>query len=285
MDGNTPQKSAVSLWPKANAGAGNVANWIGVYTGVSAILSWIAKKVTWLGDPNWAEAIFVGLGVAGVLSLVLSVTLIAIRYFRPLRELSPEAPLDAIPNGDEAQIGLGELAVSVECLESNVRQLTGKLESLGDTVEANATSIENHKWSLLAIYHRERMLDLASRIDESGFEVGLRHEIDKQFTEAEFEEWGTKFLAWRALLGQWCRYASFYLGRDPQNEIERIDESGLRENWGVSAEQFPSEGLVRYKTFRIYFRNWSNIRDVIHQKVKMQAFEGQQHNTRQHYGN
>ena len=115
MDGNTPQKSAVSLWPKANAGAGNVANWIGVYTGVSAILSWIAKKVTWLGDPNWAEAIFVGLGVAGVLSLVLSVTLIAIRYFRPLRELSPEAPLDAIPNGDEAQIGLGELAVSVEC--------------------------------------------------------------------------------------------------------------------------------------------------------------------------
>lgn len=129
-----------------------------------------------------------------------------------------------------------------------------------------------------------KILELARKIDLLGFEVGLKDEPNKTFDTAEFEVWESDFMKWRVLVDQWSRYASYYMNIEPMNEIERLTEAGLAEDWGVSQSQFPENGIVKYKTFRIYFRNWSCLKEAVHNKVRAQAFERQQTNTRKQYG-
>ena len=179
------------------------------------------------------------------------------------------------------------LALHTEAMEMDKKvraSVGGDIEKISKAIKEIKLSIEDQKWAQLAIFHRERLLDLAKRIDELGDEVALRENLDRHFDQAEFEEWESRFLEWRSVVGQWCRFASFYVGRDPQDDIESLTENGLNENWGVKSEQFPDGGIIKYKTFRIYLRNWCHIRDTVHQKVRAQAFEGQQTNTRQHFG-
>ena len=170
-------------------------------------------------------------------------------------------------------------------MAKKVRASVGSdLNKITDAIREMKLDIENQKWATLAIYHRERMLDLAKQIDTLGDEVAMRDDLSRHLDEADFERWESKFFQWRETLGEWCHYASFYVGHNPQNDIEQIDESGLNQNWSVKAEQFPDGGIIKYKTFRIYLRNWVHARDVVHGKVRMQAFEGQPTNTREHFG-
>lgn len=199
-----------------------------------------------------------------------------------------EAELSELAEKAEAKPKAGDLLtmhLEASEMDKKVRAVVGSdIEKLAAAIRDLKQENEDRKWAQLAVFHRERMLDLAGQIDALGDEVGLRETPNRRFDQAEFEQWESKFLEWRSLLGQWSRYASFYVGRDPQNDIQSLTEAGLNENWGVKSEQFPDGGVIKYKTFRIYLRNWSYFRDAVHQKVRAQAFEGQQTNTRQHYG-
>jgi hypothetical protein len=265
--------------------------WGTAFAAAWAGFSWLATQMRAFGNIGWAEAIALGLGGAMLLSLVVSLALIAVRYFRPI-QIASKDPIYSDPlEDDNIQTSIGKIADSLHALGSDVSEVTSRVEDfsnilvdLQNSVDLQDSKIEGLKWSILAIYHRERMLELAQKIDVLGSEVGLKNNIDQRFDDVEFENWEIRFLEWRSIVSAWSRYASFYANHDVMNDIERLDEAGLREDWGVNSSQFPDEGLVKYKTFRIYLRNWSYVRDAIHQKVRAQAFEGQQTNTRRHYG-
>ena len=162
--------------------------------------------------------------------------------------------------------------------------LVKRLDEQRDWIKGLERDIEGHKWSLLAIFHREQMLRLAEKISELGSVVGLENDSDKQFDAEQFKLWEKKFDYWISLVGQWSRYASFYMEDEPDETVKRLSAQELHENWVVTSDQFPDDGIVKYKTFRIYLRNWSHLRDAIHEKVHLQAFNRQQTNTRRHFG-
>ena len=212
----------------------------------------------------------------GWLIVILAISVGAL--FDYVRRNVPIQPQKPISRNDISKIHVDKAT------KEAVQEIQKRIDELAEKTEGFKSSIENQKWAILAIYHRERMLALASKIDQLGDEVGLRNNLSQSFDEREFEDWESRFLEWRTMVGQWSRYASFYTEHDPQNDIEHLTERGLREDWGVKSDQFPGEGITQYKAFRIYLRNWTSVRDLMHHKVRQQAFEGQQTNTRQHYG-
>lgn len=72
------------LLGKADTWLDVALRWGGAFSIAWAFLSWLAKRMTWLGTLNWADAVALGLGGAMLLSVIVSFALVAIRYFRPL---------------------------------------------------------------------------------------------------------------------------------------------------------------------------------------------------------
>jgi hypothetical protein len=182
-----------------------------------------------------------------------------------------------------------KLTERLEAIEAGARDYTkGRSDALQERLDEHRSLIQEHAVSLLAfseatrfsitaIYHRERMLDLADEADAMGMALAKLPSHGSQLSEAEWEQWKSDRRIWESKISQWGGWAVFYLGREPMDDVKRINEEAFDEDWGVSHTQIPDpEGIRIYKTFRIYLRNWYNLKKVAHERVRMQAFEGQQ---------
>lgn len=182
--------------------------------------------------------------------------------------------LDAVESGgrDYAK-GLYDALLVQIATEAGER--AGLSETASKRLDEHRSILAGHDEALLAIYHRERMLALAKHIDAKSLELGVPLAEGKVMSEEEWEAWKSERLQWESTVHDWAGWARFYLGRDPMEDIKRINSEGLDENWAAKADQFPDpEGLRIYKTFRIYLRNYASIRDVAYAKVRRKAFEG-----------
>jgi len=198
---------------------------------------------------------------------------------------------------DEAPTAVTELAYDDTDLRAEIsgldRRLIGALDALKEHVRSENESlrmglhvleekitdlrgqIDGQQRALLAIYHRERMLAIADVLDRDSLELGRPLDDGKTMDEEEWESWKADAQQWEIRAHEWAKWAAFYCGRDPVDDIKRITVEGLNENWGAKANQFPDpEGLRIYKTFRIQVRNWACMRDVAHEKARRTAFEG-----------
>ena len=85
---------ATTIFKIFDKGVDRFGYWIGGYTILSGLLSWLGKQLKFLELYGWPEAIVLGLGFACILMLVLavtfSVTLSAWRFFRPLKETTSQ---------------------------------------------------------------------------------------------------------------------------------------------------------------------------------------------------
>ena len=163
----------------------------------------------------------------------------------------------------------GSVAGQHESLRMYLQVLEGKITDLKGTSQAQ-------QGALLAIYHRERMLSVASEINTRAMELAVPLAEGKVMDAGEWEAWKSERLQWESSVAHWAQYAAIYAGRDPMADIKRINSEALDEDWAAKAHQFPSdpEGLRIYKTFRIFLRNWANISAVVHERVRRIAFEG-----------
>jgi hypothetical protein len=230
----------------------------------------------------WPEAIFIGLFGACLATLCLA----GWRFARP--DSAPSTPANSTPKADgaERELNISDMAILEkrvtgaldgfkESVQSANEDLRTHLEVLERKVADSNAKIQNQQEALLAIYHRERMLNIAQGIDAKSLELGVPLANGKMMDQHEWEDWKRDCLQWESTVHQWANYARIYLGREPMDDIKRINSEGLDQNWGAKADQIPDpEGLRIYKTFRIYLRNYANIRDVVHEKVRRKAFEG-----------
>lgn len=256
----------------------------------SGFFSWLGKKLTVFGELGWPESIFIGVGAASLVAFALSAGLQGWRVFRPLPAVGAQpnatASVGVAPGYDETQLrrdmeGVDtRLTGSLDGLKEHVRSEDESLRMYLEVLEGRLTDLtarsQAQQGALLAIYHRERMLALAERIDRQSLELGKPLAEGKVVNGEEWEAWKAERQQWESVVYQWAQYAGFYLGREPMDDIKRINSEGLDENWGARADQFPSdpEGLRIYKIFRIHVRNWANISKVAHDKVRRMAFEG-----------
>lgn len=163
-------------------------------------------------------------------------------------------------------------------------KLTERFDEHRQLLKEHGTAIEAHRlansYAHLAMWHRERMLSIACEIDGIAEDLIRRLANGSTLTEQEWGSWLANYQIWLASTNRWSAFAAFYLGREPNKEIQRIHPSDYDdEGWNVTANQFPEsepEAIRHYKTFRIFLRNWEALSKVIHERVRMQAFEGKQ---------
>lgn len=160
-------------------------------------------------------------------------------------------------------------------------RLDDRISRAESEIAGHEAALDAYKLSLLAIYHRERLLSLSSKASERAKQLADRLSDGNVLEEGAWNDWRSNMAAWEHDLLEWSRYAVVYLDREPMNEIKKIESSDFEGSWSVSHAQFPDpEGIRHFKTFCIYRRNWENLRKVVHDRVRRQAFEGQQTNYR-----
>ncbi len=136
---------------------------------------------------------------------------------------------------------------------------------------------EATRFAIMAIFHREILLSIASRIENVAEDLTERLSNGKELTDSAWDAWQVAYQLWIHEINQWGNWAVFYLGRDPMNDIQRLHPSDYDGDWAVKHHQFPDPEAIRvYKTFRIFLKNWQALSEVVHQRVRMQAFEGMQ---------
>lgn len=179
-----------------------------------------------------------------------------------------------------------QLAEEAAARVGDKQSLSARLDEHRDMLQEQERNFKFHtmanSFALLAIWHRERLLSLADIAQKRAAKLIDALANGKTLNEEEWEHWQKTMLSWQGDLVQWSAFAVFYLGREPMDDIRSISADDYEGDWTVTHDQFPDpEGLRIYKTFRIYLRNWRTLREVIHDAVRRQAFEGKQTNTRQ----
>lgn len=157
-----------------------------------------------------------------------------------------------------------------------IQGLTARVDEHREWIKKVETSVENHGWSFLAIWHRERMLALEAEADgiSQSMISALLHGVELDLEG--WHAWREKMRLWESKVSKWSDFGQFYLGSDPMITVKRIDAEEYDEEVGVRHNQIPDpEGLRVYKTFYIYYRNWMNLRATVDHAVRKQAFEGQ----------
>ena len=82
---------------QVNGAVQNITGWFAFFGLLAAAFTWLGKGLTVFGNLGWAEAVFLGVGTAAVLTLVLSAFLVAWRFFKPLAKdvIAPVQPTNA----------------------------------------------------------------------------------------------------------------------------------------------------------------------------------------------
>jgi hypothetical protein len=263
-------------------GAGFVLAWAG--------LSWLAKHVSWLGDVNFADALALGLAGAMLLSLVISIALIAIRFFRPLANSQSGRPLfDYDPNGPEERIAAVEQAVSqlsskmdglAEALaaesaerfrlKDSVDTLLTKLDELDGQITNRFTGLD---YAISAIGHREILLKSGETIEELNGRLDYPSGASLAETHA-WSAWLRDLSGWDAAIMNWIVHASPYLP-DVGSIIERVEDSWYERDWPIRAEDFPSlKDLRKFQRWMGRRQNWEATRQTVMRLVTGVAFHG-----------
>jgi hypothetical protein len=72
------------VFSRTNQGVAHIVNYLSLLGALSVGFSWLAKKLTHYGPLGWPEAIFIGVGAACAVVLVLSAAAVGWRFFRPV---------------------------------------------------------------------------------------------------------------------------------------------------------------------------------------------------------
>ena len=127
--------------------------------------------------------------------------------------------------------------------------------------------------SFRAILHRERMRELASRIEEGAKNLGAPVKDGAKLDAASWAFWLRDEAAWRSLIFDWCQWAQPYMPRALAH-IEAFDQRLYDRPWTILDEQFPTAAAVhKYKVFRLAHDNWRQIREVVARDVIKVAFD------------
>ncbi len=144
---------ARKTFSRIDSGIARIVCWGGAYTLLSGGFSWLGKQLETLGPLGWPEAIFLGLGAASLILLVLSFGLVSWRYFRPLplsggistkdaeaynsssmaTEMRKDAPIRFVPY-DQPKISSAYICHSI-CVVNNSSEAVANVEVYLDQIE------------------------------------------------------------------------------------------------------------------------------------------------------
>lgn len=254
--------------------------WGTAFAAVWAGLSWLAKKMTALGNLNWAESIFIGLGAAVILSFALSFGLIAFRYFRPLAPVSPSS-VDAVitaardPDAMAKFTAIDERFAHLEAKAEQIRVDTAIVsQDLQRLDKKVASKDERVLGSFYALGVRERLASLEVDIRRDAADLYDRLRGGETYDLQQWQQWENVHNHWEEALKTWLDNARWYAEKVVGGTLT-VDDAKYRLEWTVRDDQFPNAEAVRqFKKFRIIHTQWLEILPKVEQGLLKVAFSG-----------
>jgi len=128
----------LDLFRKADKSLDVAGRWIAFILFLAASFTWLAKQMSWAGNLNWADAVFIGVGVALLISLIMSAALVAWRFFNPLPAL-PEPELDHNPKLEETNSEIKTVKIKIEKLEAEITSHQDNMLKLANETDKKTT--------------------------------------------------------------------------------------------------------------------------------------------------
>jgi hypothetical protein len=112
--------------------------------------------------------------------------------------------------------------------------------------------------------------ELTSRAGELSAPTDTKADLS---SASAWSEWANSYGEWDSLLHEYVLVAVRYVSN--ANDILAVDDSLYGDSWNVEDSQFPdSEGVRRYKKFRILLSQWGACRRAVNLNVRQAAIEG-----------
>lgn len=200
---------------------------------MSAIAHWLPN------GENIAVAIFIGLAATCAILLVLSVFLIAIRYFRPLT----------------GAIGKPESDVAESDINTRLDALSKSVAEKMNDIQQQLNIMGEKCYSFRILYEIHRLEPEIDRLVKS-----LNRPLEKSEEPQDWDLWKNDYIEIRSRLKRFIGLTQFY-HRDIDNLIFHIPPDVFKShNWTFSPEIFPDADLLQdFKSFRYITQKYREI--------------------------
>jgi hypothetical protein len=278
-----------------------VSGWLTIVGAIlSGVYTLLARAAPFFADWSWPGLILLGVGAA-LVTLLIGALIVAIgaygfRLVWPLPAVASNSPANAAETGDvDVLAQLRDLHLSDSRILEHLAGIDRKQAAIVSdyqrmlALEGRLTELEAHQsldrqqlstqirslyGSLLAVYHRERMHELAADLKERAAELSKPTSEQATYSAEEWEVWEGKEAAWRDCLERWTELAECYRP-GTFGEINYTPEKFYKGNWSVRDDQFPDfPANHAYKTFRIRLKNWEERLGPVEAAVHTVAFGG-----------
>jgi hypothetical protein len=128
--------------------------------------------------------------------------------------------------------------------------------------------------SLAAVYHRERLGELAKAIESKAEELSFPTNEKLDLDEDSWPWWEARYLQWKAIVEEWTSLADSY-SEGIGKKVLDIHPDQFQQKGQATAAQFPdTESFIIYKGFWIVLKQWQNWRQEAERAVHQVAFNG-----------
>lgn len=233
--------------PKINTGAGSLVNWITLAGILSGGFSWLVKKVTWLGNLNWPEAILLGIGGAMLLMFAASLSLALWRYFKPLPS-SGDSTLNDEPetkniNSHDTKKDIPALGLRITAAQNAIAEILPRLDAMDERFK----SIEYKKAETIELITAQNLRD-NGRILELIHLIILKLRGVQLLSSISPKEIGTS--RWNSIV----QSRKNFVGDVTRLRFD-FDREGLYEDYFVNSAA-PDEGGLNEQELREYRINY-----------------------------
>lgn len=171
-----------------------------------------------------------------------------------------------------------ELDKLKEHLQREFEKLTTNITKTAEQVGATAAHAviyrDDLRRSLMAIYDRERLTDLASQIETCAEALYQRIRDDDHHDAESWKDWIETHTAWNANLDMWLGVAKPYM-RQVEFIVSVVNETEYDGDWSIKDHQVPTADDVRkFKRHRIINQHWTEVIPQVMHSVRRVAFEG-----------
>lgn len=169
----------------------------------------------------------------------------------------------------------GVLQDKLSELQKALEAFTGRQAALDSlTADDVAIRLKTVFDAIGAIYHRERLIEMADRLEKGAKELQAPTTVKKHYDADEWGVWKSHEEAWRRVLEQWCDLADNYVS-GLSGKILTVADSHYTTAGVADVGQFPiAEDYIEYKRFCGRLKNWHNWQEEARRAVHQAAFNG-----------
>ncbi len=175
-----------------------------------------------------------------------------------------EIQKDAIADFKELREADAQLGKAIDETKAQIAKEVTERVMADTNLRRSFAALSDKEWIERATSELARRASELSTPTDSGADLS---------SSAVWSEWSGRYDEWDNLLRDYISVSARYVSNF--EEILQVEDAAYGANWEIKDSQFPnSEGVRRYKKFRIILSHWRSAQRELNRKVQQAAFEG-----------